>query len=129
MSTFILTVTCPPAEASSAPLRAFYLPMAANIVDSSQFDAVGLERFFMRITAISELGKDIETLKACFAETAAAFEMEYQFIDAHRPMKCSSWSPASAIASTTCSIAGASGPCRSISSALSQTISIIRRSS
>ncbi len=87
MSTFILTVTCPARRGIVSAIAGFLSAHGCNIVDSSQFDAVGLDRFFMRITAISELGKDVETLKALFAETAAAFEMEYQFIDAHRPMK------------------------------------------
>lgn len=87
MSKFILTVTCPARRGIVSAIASFLAGSGCNIVDSSQFDAIGLDRFFMRITAVSELGKPLEELQTLFADVAASFEMKYEFIDTQRPMK------------------------------------------
>lgn len=87
MIKFVLTVTCPAQRGIVGAISGFLADNGCNIVDSSQFDAVEIDRFFMRITAVSELGQDLFSLNERFSVIAEKFKMDFNFFDASDRMK------------------------------------------
>lgn len=76
MKAFTLTVSCISTRGIVAALSGYLAEQGCNIVDSSQFDDVSGGRFFMRISFLSEEGRNREQLAAGLAPIAARFGME-----------------------------------------------------
>jgi formyltetrahydrofolate deformylase len=87
MTKYCLTVTCPTTRGIVAAIAGFLAENGCNITDSSQFDDMQTGRFFMRVSFVSEEGKDLETLREAFVETAEDFSMVAQFHDESQKMK------------------------------------------
>lgn len=87
MTHFALTVTCPSTRGVVAAIANYMADNGCNISDSSQFDDLETGRFFMRISIKSETGATQDDLITGFAETAAKFDMTYDFHDKSEKMK------------------------------------------
>ena len=87
MSQYILTVTCPAARGIVAAISGYLCTQGCNITDSSQFDDIQTERFFIRISFISETGAEKAALEKGFKEIAEEFAMEFAFHDVTQKMK------------------------------------------
>ena len=87
MPHFCLTVTCKSKRGIVAAIGTYLAENGCNITDSSQFDDMQTGQFFMRVSFLSEEGKDIESLKQEFAATAKTFSMTYSFHDECEKMK------------------------------------------
>ncbi len=81
MKTYTLTVTCQSRRGIVAAIAGFLAENGCNITDSSQFDDRETGRFFMRVSFVSEEGRDIDELRAGFASAAASFDMVHAFHD------------------------------------------------
>ena len=87
MQRLALTVTCPATRGIVAAIAGFLAQHGCNIVDSSQFDDLENDRFFMRISFVSEEGETLETLSEAFAEVAEPFSMNFDFYDEQAKIK------------------------------------------
>ncbi len=87
MTKYCLTVTCPTSRGIVAAISTFLSDMGCNITDSSQFDDVETEKFFMRISFVSEDGFDDVALAKDFDDIAKSFGMTYAFHDESEKMK------------------------------------------
>lgn len=77
MSRYILTVTCPSTRGIVAAIATFLASSGCNITDSSQFDDVDGDRFFMRVSFVSEEGLGVDELRKTFADVATLFSMDW----------------------------------------------------
>ena len=84
---FCLTVTCATARGIVASIANFLTENGCNITDSSQYDDMDTGHFFMRVSFESQDGVGLSALEAGFAETAAAFGMQFAFHDESTKMK------------------------------------------
>ncbi len=82
MTSFILTVTCPAQRGIVAAIASFLAQNGCNITDSSQFDDAQTDRFFMRVSFVSEEGVALAALREGFAAVAKPFGMEWAIHDA-----------------------------------------------
>ena len=87
MSTYCLTVSCPAQRGIVAAITSFLADHGCNITDSSQFDDIDTDHFFMRISFISEKGLSVSKLTQSFADIANEFQMHYSLHDECLPMK------------------------------------------
>lgn len=87
MQNYVLTVSCQSRLGIVAAISGYLAGMGCNIVDSAQFDDLGADKFFMRVSFIIEQGKSFEEVAGGFQETAAQFGMTYDFHDTRKPMK------------------------------------------
>ncbi|MZR30720.1 formyltetrahydrofolate deformylase [Sneathiella litorea] len=87
MKNYCLTVTCDTARGIVAAISTFLSQQGCNITDSSQYDDQETNRFFMRISFVSEENKDIAALSAAFAATSETFGMQHAFHDEREKMK------------------------------------------
>lgn len=87
MQKFCLTVTCATARGIVASIATFLAEQGCNITDSSQFDDVETGQFFMRISFVSEKGRDQAQLADAFTKIASEFGMQYAFHDEATKMK------------------------------------------
>lgn len=87
MTRFCLTVTCPSTRGIVAAIAGYLAQQGCNITDSAQFDDPQTGRFFMRVGFDSQQGADLDSLRRGFADTAAAFSMQHDFLDATAKMK------------------------------------------
>jgi formyltetrahydrofolate deformylase len=87
MSKYCLTVTCTSTRGVVAAIAGYLAQNGCNITDSSQFDDVQTGGFFMRVSFVSEEGKDLATLTKDFEGTAKAFNMVAKFHDESEKMK------------------------------------------
>jgi len=87
MSSYVLTVSCPTSRGIVAAISGYLAEKGCNIIDSSQFDDIDAQRFFMRVSFISEEGIDRQALLTGFAPVAEKFEMEAEIFDATERMK------------------------------------------
>ncbi|WP_428927399.1 formyltetrahydrofolate deformylase [Marinibacterium sp. SX1] len=87
MTTFVLTVQCPSKRGIVAAISGFLADQGCNITDAAQFDDTETGRFFTRITCTPETGATLDGLRAGFAPTAEAFDMEWGIHDAAERMK------------------------------------------
>lgn len=87
MTTFTLTVTCPAKRGIVAAIATFLAQNGCNIRDSSQFDDAQTDRFFMRVSFVSEEGVGLSTLKDGFAAVSGAFDMTWAIHDEAQRMK------------------------------------------
>ncbi len=87
MIKYTLTVACESKRGIVAAIANYLADMGCNITDSSQYDDSETSMFFMRVSFVSEKGKELEALTADFAATAKELSMEYQFHDDSKKMK------------------------------------------
>lgn len=87
MQNYVLTVSCQSRLGIVAAISGYLAGMGCNIVDSAQFDDLGANKFFMRVTFITEQGKNFEEIAAGFKEPAEKFDMVYDFHDTRKPVK------------------------------------------
>ncbi|WP_095589320.1 formyltetrahydrofolate deformylase [Actibacterium ureilyticum] len=87
MTKYALTVTCTSTRGIVAAIANYMADNGCNITDSAQFDDAQTDRFFMRVSFDSEQGATLDQLRDGFAETAAAFGMEFAFHDEAEKMK------------------------------------------
>ncbi|MDR2312732.1 MAG: formyltetrahydrofolate deformylase [Brucellaceae bacterium] len=87
MQNYVLTVSCQSRLGIVAAISGYLAGMGCNIVDSAQFDDLSADKFFMRVSFISEQGKSFEEVSGSFQETADKFGMVYDFHDTRKPVK------------------------------------------
>ncbi|BCH55611.1 formyltetrahydrofolate deformylase [Agrobacterium vitis] len=87
MTSYVLTVSCPSKRGIVAALSGYLAEMGCNIVDSSQFDDLDTDRFFMRVSFISEKGASREKIEAGLATIIDSFQMEIGLYDATERVK------------------------------------------
>lgn len=81
MNRFAMRVTCSSSRGIVAAIAAFLAENGCNITDSAQFDDVGTDKFFMRVTFTSEKGRSLSDLRNDFAKVADRFGMDVEFFD------------------------------------------------
>ncbi|WP_075655923.1 formyltetrahydrofolate deformylase [Pseudochrobactrum sp. B5] len=87
MQNYVLTVSCQSRLGIVAAISGYLAGMGCNIVDSAQFDDLGADKFFMRVSFITEQGKSFEEIAGGFQDTADKFGMVYDFHDTRKPVK------------------------------------------
>ncbi|ACM39028.1 MULTISPECIES: formyltetrahydrofolate deformylase [Rhizobium/Agrobacterium group] len=87
MTSYVLTVSCPSKRGIVAALSGYLAEMGCNIVDSSQFDDLDTDRFFMRVSFISEQGASREKIEAGLAPIVDNFQMEIGLYDSTERVK------------------------------------------
>ncbi|WP_105373371.1 formyltetrahydrofolate deformylase [Neorhizobium huautlense] len=87
MKNYVLTVSCKTTRGIVAAISSFLADKSCNIVDSSQFDDLDTNKFFMRVSFISEEGLSRPELSTSFQTTADAFDMKWEIFDAQERMK------------------------------------------
>ncbi|AWI85234.1 formyltetrahydrofolate deformylase [Alloyangia pacifica] len=87
MSKIILTVACPVRSGVVAAISTYLAERGCNIHDSSQFSDIENDRFFMRLSFVSEQGVTQEALSDGFAEIAARLGADFAFHDPSEKMK------------------------------------------
>ena len=87
MPNYCLTVACKSKRGIVAAIGGYLAENGCNITDSSQFDDMQTDQFFMRVSFLSEEGKDLQSLRDGFAATAKPFAMSYSFHDECEKMK------------------------------------------
>jgi formyltetrahydrofolate deformylase len=87
MLKFVLTVACPTRRGIVAAVASYLADSGCNIIDSSQYDDLASGRFFMRVTAVSEMGLDLTAVREGFRPVAHAFDMAFEAHDADERMK------------------------------------------
>ena len=83
----VLTVSCKSTRGIVAAISNYLAEKGCNIVDSSQFDDLESDKFFMRISFISEAGTEIAEIVDQFAPVAKKFDMEHQFYEGDKRTK------------------------------------------
>ncbi len=81
MTSYSLRVQCPSRRGIVAAISAFLAEQGCNITDSAQFDDAGTGNFFMRVSFVSEEGRDAEALRTAFEGVAARFDMDAEIAD------------------------------------------------
>ncbi|WP_430512563.1 formyltetrahydrofolate deformylase [Pannonibacter phragmitetus] len=87
MSQLILTLSCPVRIGVVATISSFLANAGCNIYDSSQFTDVQNNRFFMRLSFISEKGRTREELDTAFRAEIAGSDIVHSFHDLSEKMK------------------------------------------
>ena len=87
MNKYVLTVDCPSTRGIVAAISGYLAEMKCNIIDSSQFDDLAAQKFFMRVSFISEGGATLEELSEGFGDISKKFGMTSEIRDASRRMK------------------------------------------
>lgn len=87
MKKYYLTVACATRRGIVAAIAGYLADNGCNITNSAQFDDFLTGKFFMRVSFLSEEGKDLAALEKGFAATAKAFGMAAAFHDEARKMK------------------------------------------
>ncbi|MCS4243418.1 formyltetrahydrofolate deformylase [Rhizobium sp. BIGb0125] len=84
---YIMKVSCPARSGIVAAVSGYLADCGCNINDSSQFTDQENDRFFMRLSFVSEKGTDRDALAEGFASIAKDFDMGYEFHDQSRKAK------------------------------------------
>ena len=87
MTSYVLTVACNSTRGIVAAISGYLTEKGCNIIDSSQFDDLGTDKFFMRISFISEEGIARPALRDGFEPIAEKFGMDWEIYDAADRMK------------------------------------------
>ncbi|ALV29234.1 MULTISPECIES: formyltetrahydrofolate deformylase [Pannonibacter] len=87
MSQLILTLSCPVRIGVVATISSFLANAGCNIHDSSQFTDVQNNRFFMRLSFVSEQGRTREELDEAFRAEIAGSDIVHSFHDLNEKMK------------------------------------------
>jgi formyltetrahydrofolate deformylase len=84
---YLITLSCPDRTGIVADVGRFLVANGCNIVESAQYGDRQNGRFFMRTSFQSLEGRDLATLEAAFAPTAARYGMDVRFFDLARPVR------------------------------------------
>jgi len=84
---YVLTVQCTSRRGVVAAISGYISESGCNITDASQFDDTETDRFFARISFLSETGVTLDALREGFADIAAAFDMTWGIHDTASRMK------------------------------------------
>ena len=87
MTSYVLTVTCPTRRGIVAAISSTLAELGCNITDSAQFDDPATEQFFMRVSFVSEKGRDQAAVAEGFAPVAEEFGMQWAVHDETEKMK------------------------------------------
>ena len=87
MPQLLLTVSCPVRIGIVAQISSFLAKAGCNIHDSSQFTDLQTDRFFMRLSFMSEQGKTREHLDAEFRAATEGSDIVHAFHDPCEKMK------------------------------------------
>ena len=87
MTSYVLTVTCPTRRGIVAAISSTLAELGCNITDSAQFDDPATEQFFMRVSFVSEKGRDQAAVADGFAPVAEEFGMQWAVHDETEKMK------------------------------------------
>ncbi|MGP9805430.1 formyltetrahydrofolate deformylase [Paracoccus sp. NSM] len=87
MPQLILTVSCPVRTGIVATISSFLAQAGCNIHDSSQFTDLQNDRFFMRLSFMSEQGKTREELDQAFRAVIEGSDIVHAFHDPCEKMK------------------------------------------
>ncbi|MGO3343863.1 MAG: ACT domain-containing protein [Marinomonas sp.] len=87
MPKYCLTVTCPSRRGIVAAISGFLAEKGCTITDSAQFDDTDTDRFFTRISLVSETGSSQEELIRDFSLIAEEFAMEWEVRGEDEKMK------------------------------------------
>lgn len=87
MAQIILTVSCPGGPGVVGAVSSFLADQGCNIHDCSQFMDLSSNRFFMRMSFLSEQGASQADLAERFAITAKEFDIDFAFHDPSEKMK------------------------------------------
>lgn len=87
MNNYCLTVSCQSARGILAAIGGYLAENGCNILDCSQFEDTQTDRFFMRMSFMSDMGKGLEAIEAGFAAVAEPFGMSFSFHDQSEKMK------------------------------------------
>ncbi|MBZ9603158.1 formyltetrahydrofolate deformylase [Phyllobacterium chamaecytisi] len=87
MKEYVLIVTCRSKRGIVAAISGYLAGRGCNIVDSSQFDDLDHDKFFMRVSFISEEGADQAALSDGFKPIIAEFDMVAEIHDVTKRMK------------------------------------------
>lgn len=87
MTNHCLTVTCATSRGIVAAIATFLSDHGCNITDSSQYDDLDTDQFFMRISFASENGASQDELEAAFCDVGHKFGMDFTFHDESVKMK------------------------------------------
>ncbi|WP_225030538.1 formyltetrahydrofolate deformylase, partial [Xinfangfangia pollutisoli] len=87
MTKYCLTVACPTKRGIVAAIAGYLAENGCNITDSSQFDDLQTNRFFMRVSFTAETGAALADLEKGFATIAKSFAMTAKFHDEATKMK------------------------------------------
>ena len=87
MARFVLTLSCPDRPGIVHAVTTFLMRHGGNITESQQFGDQLSGRFFMRIEADVAEDVDLEHLRADFAATVTAFEMDFELWSATAPYR------------------------------------------
>ena len=88
MSKFVLTVQCQTQRGIVAAITTYLATKGCNITDSAQFDDLTSHGFFMRISFVSELGHNLETLEAGFQTIGQNLQCTINSITLPSPCGC-----------------------------------------
>jgi len=87
MTHFVLNVTCTSCRGIVAAISGYLAGIGCNIIDSAQFDDLDTGKFFMRVSFISEKGRDLDAITEGFKPVAEEFGMDAAIRDASQRMK------------------------------------------
>jgi formyltetrahydrofolate deformylase len=87
VKTDILTVSCPSTRGIVAAISSYLANRGCSIADSSQFDDLESNTFFMRVSFVSEEGGRLADIARDFAPIAEKWSMTYKFHDTAERMK------------------------------------------
>jgi formyltetrahydrofolate deformylase len=87
MKSFVLTISCASTRGIIAAVSGFLAGSGCNIRDSWQFDDLETGLFFMRISFISEEGKELDEISKAFEPVSEKFGMTCEFFDDAKRMK------------------------------------------
>ncbi|RCL00100.1 MAG: formyltetrahydrofolate deformylase [Candidatus Tokpelaia sp. JSC189] len=87
MNRFILALSCYSTRGIIAAVSSYLAANGCNIIDSSQFDDLETEKFFMRVTFISQEGATLQKLSKGFTNIRKKFTMQASFHDEYERMK------------------------------------------
>jgi formyltetrahydrofolate deformylase len=86
---YILTISCPTGVGIVAAVTSYLADAHCNITEMSQFDDVSTDKFFSRIVfhVNAEKSPPIPQLEEHFGAVAEPFDMQWNLVDAARPMR------------------------------------------
>lgn len=84
---FVLNVSCASRRGIVAAISGYLAERGCNIVDSSQFDDLEAQKFFMRVSFVSEQGADQSSLVAGLDPIAKEFGMDAEIHSSEKRMK------------------------------------------
>lgn len=87
MTKHCLTVTCAASRGIVAAISTFLAEQGCTITDSSQYDDMGTNQFFMRVSFTSQEGATQDEISDAFSSVSDKFGMDFTFHDEDVKMK------------------------------------------